>query len=138
MADGIARIIFDRFKKDEDLWWEVNGIVPVPLHPKREKMRGYNHAQLIAKRLADFAGIELLDKQLVKVKNVPPQMSLAVADRFKSVKGAFVVKDSEAIKGKVLILVDDVYTTGATVSECASVLLKAGARDVRAITVAQA
>jgi len=138
LADGIARIVFGRFKKEEALWWGVDAIVPVPLHPKRERTRGYNHAQIIAKKLSCLAGIELLDKKLVKVKNVPPQMSLAVVDRFKSVKGAFVVGDEEGVKGKVLLLVDDVYTTGATVCECASVLLGAGAKEVRAITVAQA
>jgi ComF family protein len=138
LADGIARVVFDRFKKDEDLWWEVDAIIPVPLHPKREKARGYNHAQLIAKKLSELSGIEMLDKKLVKVKNVPPQMSLALADRFKSVKGAFVVEKGEAVEGKRLLLVDDVFTTGATVCECTSVLLGAGAKDVRALTVAQA
>lgn len=138
LADGIARIVFDRFKKDEDLWWEVDAIIPVPLHPKREKARGYNHAQLIAKKLSQLSGIEILDKKLVKVKNVPPQMSLAVADRFISVKGAFVVVDEDMIRGKVVLLVDDVYTTGATARECTSVLLGAGIKDVRVLTVAQA
>jgi len=138
LADGIAHIVYDRFKKEEALWWEVDAIIPVPLHPKRERARGYNHAQIIAKKVSKLAGREMLDKQLVKVKNVPPQMSLAVADRFKSVKGAFVVENEEEIKGKVLLLVDDVYTTGATVCECTSVLMGAGARDVRALTVAQA
>lgn len=138
LADGIARIIFDRFKKEEALWWDVDAIVPVPLHPKRERMRGYNHARIIAKKFAELAGIATLDKQLMKVKNVPPQMSLAVADRFKSVKGAFAVENNRGIKGKVLLLVDDVYTTGATVCECTRVLLEGGARDVRVLTVAQA
>jgi len=138
LADGIAHIAYDHFKKDETLWWEVDAIIPVPLHPKRERARGYNHAQIIANKLSKLAGIDMLDKQLVKVKNVPPQMSLAVADRFKSVKGAFVVGNEEGIKGKVLLLVDDVYTTGATVCECTSILMGAGARDVKALTVAQA
>lgn len=138
LADGIARFAFDRFKKDEALWWGIDAIIPVPLHPKRRRTRGYNHAQLIAKKLAELAGIEMLDQQLVKVKNVPPQMSLAVVDRFKSVKGAFSVRNEESIREKVLLLVDDVYTTGATVRECSSVLIGAGARDVRALTVAQA
>jgi competence protein ComFC len=138
LADGLARFMLDRFKKEEALWWEVEAIVPVPLHPKRERLRGYNHAQKIAKKFAELSGIEMLDKRLVKVKNVPPQMSLAMADRFKSVQGAFAVGKNEGIKGKALLLVDDVYTTGATVCECTRVLLEAGAGDVRVLTVAQA
>ena len=138
LAEGIARFVFDCARKDEALWWEIDAIVPVPLHPKRQRARGYNHAQIIANKLSEFSGIEMLEKNLTKVKNVPPQMSLAVSDRFKSVKGAFVAGDDAVIKGKALLLVDDVYTTGATACECTSVLMGVGARDVRVLTVAQA
>lgn len=138
LADGIARFVFDCCQKEEALWWGVDAIIPVPLHPKRERARGYNHAQIIARKLSALTGIEMLKKRLVKVKNVPPQMTLSLADRVRSVKGAFVVEKEEGVRGKTLLLVDDVYTTGATVCECASALIDAGAEDVRALTVAQA
>ncbi len=120
------------------MWWELEAIVPVPLHPKRERERGYNHAQMIAKKLAEYRDVQLLDKQLVKVKNVPPQMSLAMEDRLRSVKGAFAVNKQEEVKDKVILLIDDVFTTGSTVGECSRLLLQAGAREVRALTIAQA
>jgi competence protein ComFC len=75
---------------------------------------------------------------LVKTKNVPPQTSLRVEDRVKNVSRAFDVVEGERIKKKVVLLVDDVYTTGSTIRECSSVLRNAGAKEVRALTVAQA
>jgi ComF family protein len=116
----------------------LDAVVPVPLHPKRQRERGYNHAQIIAKYVADSKDVQLLDKHLVKVKNVPPQMSLAMEDRVKSVKGAFAVKKPEEIRGKVVLLLDDVFTTGSTAGECSRLLVEAGAQEVRALTIAQA
>jgi competence protein ComFC len=138
LADGLAQRVEAHLASEENLWWGLDAVVPVPLHPKKERARGYNISQIIARKLARYKGISLLDRNLIKVKNLPPQMSLAMADRLESVKDAFAVKGSEEVEEKILLLVDDVYTTGATVRECSSVLLKAGAKEVRAITVAQA
>lgn len=138
LAEGLARFALNALAHEDALWWELEAIVPVPLHPKRERERGYNHAQMIAKKLAEYRDVQLLDKQLVKVKNVPPQMSLAMEDRLRSVKGAFAVNKQEDVKDKVVLLIDDVFTTGATVGECSRLLLQAGAREVRALTIAQA
>jgi competence protein ComFC len=138
LAEELAKFAHKALEHEDSLWWELQAIVPVPLHPTRERERGYNHAQMIAKKLAEYKGIQLLDKQLVKVKNVPPQMSLAMEDRLRSVKGAFAVKKQEEIKDKVVLLLDDVYTTGSTVCECSKRLLEAGAKEVRALTIAQA
>jgi ComF family protein len=124
--------------KEEEIWWNVNAIVPVPLHPKRKKRRGFNQAQIIAKELARIKGIELGDGLLVKTKNVPPQTSLRVEDRVENVSGAFGVVGGEKIKESVVLLVDDVYTTGSTIRECSSVLRQAGVKEVKALTVAQA
>ncbi|GAH54355.1 unnamed protein product, partial [marine sediment metagenome] len=112
--------------------------IPVPLHPKRKKKRGFNQAQIIAKELARIKGIELRDQMLLKIKNVPPQTSLRVEERAENVSGAFGVAKGDKIKGKVVLLVDDVYTTGSTIRECSSVLRNAGVKEVKALTVAQA
>ncbi|MCK4431899.1 MAG: ComF family protein, partial [Candidatus Aminicenantes bacterium] len=112
--------------------------VPVPLHPKRKKQRGFNQAFIIAKELAMLKGIKLVEGQLVKLKNILPQTSLKAEDRQKNVKGAFGIKEREKIEGKIILLVDDVYTTGSTIRECSSVLKNAGAKDVRALTLARA
>jgi ComF family protein len=138
LAEGLAKFALDTHGNEDALWEGLDAIVPVPLHPKRERERGYNHAQIIAKRLARDKNVQLLDKQLVKVKNVPPQMSLAMQDRLRSVKGAFAVNRPEQIKDNVVLLVDDVFTTGATLGECSRLLSQAGAREVRGLTIAQA
>jgi competence protein ComFC len=138
LAEGLARFALDALAHEDALWWGLDSIVPVPLYPKREWERGYNHAQIIAKYLAGFKDVQLLDKHLVKVKNVPPQMSLAMEDRLRSVKGAFAVNRQEEVKDKVVLLLDDVFTTGSTMGECSRLLLEAGAQEVRAITIAQA
>lgn len=138
LAEGLAKFALDAMAHEEALWEKLDAIVPVPLHPNRERKRGYNHAQIIARNLSRFEEVQLMDKHLVKIKNVPPQMSLVLQDRLRSVKGAFAVDRGEEVRDKVVLLVDDVFTTGSTVRECSRVLLEAGAREVRALTIAQA
>jgi ComF family protein len=116
----------------------VEVIIPVPLHPKRKRQRGFNQAQLIVKELSRLKRIEIVEECLVKNRNTPPQTLLDEEEREKNVSGAFGIKKEENIKEKVVLLVDDVYTTGATIRECSSVLKEAGVKEVRAITLAQA
>jgi ComF family protein len=124
--------------KREEIWLGLDAIIPVPLHPKREKRRGFNQAQVIAKELANLQKVKLLEGVLVKTKNVPPQTFLQLKEREKNVRGAFRVVKKEKIKDRVVLLVDDVYTTGSTVRECSLVLKEAGAKEVKALTIAQA
>jgi competence protein ComFC len=138
LGKELARLVYHALGEEEEIWWNVDAIVPVPLHPKRRKERGFNQAQVIAKELARIKGIELADRLLVKTKNVPPQTSLRVEERAKNVSGAFGVVEGKEIKGRCMLLVDDVYTTGSTIRECSSVLRNAGVKEVKALTVAQA
>ncbi len=138
LGGGFSRLIFRRLGKEENIWWKADVIIPVPLHPKRKKKRGFNQAQVIAAGLAGFKGIKLEEGVLVKIKNVLPQTFLETEEREKNVSGAFRVIDKVKIRGKTVILVDDVYTTGSTARECSLVLREAGAREVRALTLAQA
>lgn len=124
--------------KEESLWWKTDAIIPVPLHPEKERERGFNQAQLIAKELARGRHIKLIEDQLVKVRRTLPQTSLDAEERQKNLKGAFEVKDARGIEGKIVLLVDDVYTTGSTLQECCMALRKAGVLEVRALTIAQA
>jgi len=112
--------------------------MPVPLFPGKQKKRGFNQASELAKELARKKGIPLLGGYLVKVKNTPAQTSLEASERRKNLKGAFAVIQERKIKGKTVLLVDDVYTTGSTIEECSSALIEAGALEVRALTIAQA
>lgn len=138
LGKDLAWFAYRTLRNEEALWWGVEAVVPVPLHPKRKKQRGFNQALIIAKELAMLKGIKLVEGQLVKLKNILPQTSLKAEDRQKNVKGAFGIKEREKIEGKIILLVDDVYTTGSTIRECSSVLKNAGAKDVRAITLARA
>jgi len=109
-------------------------IVPVPLHRKRLKQRGFNQALLLAQA---FSQVPLGREVLMRVRHTIPQVELKPKERRDNVKGAFAVPEPSLVKGKNVLLLDDVYTTGATVSECAKVLRRAGARRVEVLTVAR-
>lgn len=138
LGKDLARFAFQSLKREESLWWGVEAIIPVPLHPQRERQRGFNQAEIIARELALLKRIPLEKKSLVKIRNVPPQTSLEQKEREKNVRGAFRVVQPERIKEKTVLLVDDVYTTGSTIQECSRELIKAGVKEVRALTIAQA
>ena len=138
LGRDFARIIHRALGKDEDIWWKADFIVPVPLHPKRQKKRGFNQAQVIAQELAKLKGVEVADDVLAKVKNTPPQTCLELEERAENVSDAFSAVNKRKIRRKVVILVDDVFTTGSTLNECSSVLKKSGVGEVRALTLAQA
>jgi len=138
LGKGLARFAIQAVGGDEELWWGVDAMVAVPLHPRRKRERGFNQARIFAGELAKLKGLDLVDGALIKVRNVPPQTSLEAGDRAENVRGAYLVRREKRIRGKVLLLADDVYTTGSTLRECSRTLLAAGAKEVRAITIAQA
>jgi ComF family protein len=113
-------------------------MVPVPLHVKRIRQRGFNQAILVGGLLSRKWGLPFYRDGLCRTRWTEPQISLSVDEREKNVRGAFAVKKAEAFKGKRIILVDDVYTTGSTVSECARALKRVGAEAVFVVTVARA
>lgn len=134
----LANFAFQAVGGDDELWRGVNAVVPVPLHARRKRERGFNQAKVFSERLARLKGLRLVDDALIKIRNVPPQTSLEAGDRAKNVRGAYLVKRDKGIKGKIILVADDVFTTGATIKECSRTLLEAGAKEVRAITLAQA
>ena len=114
-------------------------IIPVPLHPNRLKERGFNQAEIIANPLAQKLNIPISIDALTRIKDTPKQsLSKSHEDRLLNIKDAFEVNDKSKIKGKTILLIDDVYTTGSTLSECANALLKAKAKEVYCLTVAHA
>lgn len=106
----------------------------VPLCDKRFKERGYNQADILASQFANKINIEYNPNLLKRVKDTPTQTKLSQTDRKKNMIDAFKVVDKKLVKDKIIVLVDDVYTTGATTSECAKKLNKAGAKCVYAVT----
>lgn len=115
----------------------ADALVPVPLHRWRLFKRRYNQSALMANALAASMNIAVLPEALVRTRPTPTQGARDRKERFKNVKGAFAVKNTEAVEGKTLVLIDDVLTTGATASECAKVLLAAGAARVDVLTLAR-
>jgi ComF family protein len=117
-----------------DLAAAADLLVPVPLHPKRLKSRGFNQALLLART---FPELPWSRDALVRTRHTVPQVELKPRERQANVKGAFAVRDPALVQGKQVLLMDDLYTTGATVKECARVLRRAGARRVEVLTVAR-
>ncbi|MBI5047628.1 MAG: ComF family protein [Deltaproteobacteria bacterium] len=112
-------------------------IVPVPLHKTRLKERGFNQSLLLARGLARIYNLPMDYLNLKRIRATDHQVNLKGKDRLVNVKGAFAVEDRDAFKDKKVLLIDDVYTTGATISECSKVLKKAGAKDVNILTLAR-
>jgi ComF family protein len=112
-------------------------LIPVPLHPKRLRQRGFNQSVVLAKYLTPLLGIELDYLNLKRIRNTKSQTSLHSKERRKNVRNAFEVIDKKSILRKSIILVDDVATTGNTLNECARTLKRAGASEVLAIVIAR-
>lgn len=112
-------------------------IVPIPLHKKRLKERGFNQSLLLAREVAKRHHIKMDYLNFKRVRFTEPQINLKGDERLKNVRGAFLVKDARVFKKMRILLIDDVYTTGATVMECSKVLKKAGAKDVYVLTLAR-
>lgn len=124
--------------KEEGIFSDLDGILPVPLHKKREKKSGFNQAELLGRSISRLSGLPLLTGVLVKIRNTPAQVSLEAAERETNLREAFKVRKAGQIKDRRLLLVDDVFTTGSTLRECARKLRESGALEVRALTLARA
>ncbi|NMA85457.1 MAG: ComF family protein [Epulopiscium sp.] len=116
----------------------IDLLIPVPLHPKRQKKRGYNQAEEIGKELAKKLGIPLETNVLSRIKNTPPQSKLSPRARQNNMKEAFSVVDFSKVKGKVILIIDDIYTTGSTMEACKQELLHCGAKKVYLLTISKA
>jgi ComF family protein len=116
---------------------EADVLVPVPLHPSRLREREFNQALLLCDYVRAESGLPVIPAALERIRVTPPQIGLSHTDRRRNVRRAFVPKRPERFEGRRLILIDDVFTTGATVNECARALKRAGAESVFVLTVAR-
>ncbi len=129
MAEGLNR------------YWKLDSLdllIPVPLHRQRLRDRGFNQVLLLAREISLRTGIPYQKTILQKKKPTIPQVTLSGLEREKGLRGAFHVIGGEGLVGKSILLVDDVYTTGATVNECSKMLRRGGAKRVDALTLAHA
>lgn len=155
-AKGPTLEAIHRYKYDRQMWFEdfladlmlreavpsLQGqlwdlIVPVPLHPVKQREREFNQAERLGNRLSHAISVPLNSRLVKRVTPTVTQTKLTRQQRAENVSGAFVVPDGVKLDGKCCLLVDDVFTTGATTSECARVLRKAGAEAVAVWTVAR-
>lgn len=130
----LARPLAARLRASgEDVLAGADMVVPVPLHRSRRRQRGFNQAAELARHL----GVPM-EEALRRTRPTPSQADLPASRRHANVRGAFTLAPDAPVSGSIVVLVDDVSTTGATLDACAGVLLTAGARDVRALIVARA
>jgi ComF family protein len=114
---------------------DIDIIVPVPLHWRRFFGRQFNQSAFLGRRVSQKLKLKYSERVLVRQRNTQPQVELQPSDRFLNVHGAFRVR--QVVKGVNFLLIDDVYTTGATVNECARVLKRAGAEKIYVLTFAR-
>ena len=130
----LARYVF-RFVDDMNLF--IEGVIPVPLGKKRFRDRGYNQVSMVALPLALKLRIKYMPYGLIRIRETESQVGLNIKDRINNVKDAFLA-NSHQVSGKNILLIDDVATTGATLTSCANALRMSGASNVFAITLARA
>ena len=112
-------------------------IIPVPISKKRKKERGYNQSLLIARKISSKEKIKLVDKVISKVKNNNTQSKLNKEERAENVKNVYKITKDKEIINKNILLIDDIYTTGATLNECSRMLKQAGAKKIDVLTIAK-
>jgi ComF family protein len=134
LGDWFAARLAEVVQNAPDLG-RVDLIAPVPLHTDRHRERGYNQAELIARPLAKRLGVKLNPRLLTRTKPRPAQLVLSRSEHWKSVRGAYAIREGAHVDKLRILLVDDVLTTGATLDACARVLKQAGAAAVMGLTV---
>jgi ComF family protein len=118
--------------------WNINLIVPIPLHHLKKAERGFNQSYYIAKGISSQTSIAIKANVIKRMRFTQSQTTMTLKEREENVEGAFKVRKMKNVKGKKVLLVDDVMTTGATMNECGKVLLESGANRIYAATVALA
>ena len=116
---------------------QTDVVVPVPLHPRRLWMRRFNQSALLAAALARSCGKDYISDALLRLRATKQQKGLSRKERLQNVKNAFAVNEKRDVRGKNVLLIDDVFTSGATLNECARALKKSGAEKVFVLTIAR-
>lgn len=133
-AEAFAREIYENLGR-QITGWQAEALVPVPLHRKRQRKRGYNQAQLLAAELSRLTGIPVCGDWVVRCRNTVPQKELNASARQNNLKRAFKITRND-VKLSTIIIIDDIYTTGQTVDEISGLLLGNGVRKIYVLTLA--
>lgn len=140
LKEALAGIVIEHLviaKNNAEKIWRNGILLPIPMEKKKLKFRGYNQAGELAKELSEIIKIPAIEGILIKTRPTLSQMQLSKEKREENLIGAFKIKSPVALSGKKVFLVDDVYTTGATMEECAKVLRAAGVKQVWGIAIAR-
>lgn len=116
--------IYGHTLKNSGFTKEIDIIIPVPLHPSRQRKRGFNQSEYISSGIAEATGLKLDLRTLIRIRSSDTQTKRTRYERWMNVEGIFAITDSKSLRGKHILLVDDVITTGSTIDACASELLK--------------
>lgn len=134
---GMGRLLAKLIAPDMNgLFHQIDLIIPMPLSAERMRMRGYNQAEAITKHLASLTGWMHTPKALRKIKDTESQVHLSVVERLANLDGAFQAEPN-LVRGKQVVLLDDVFTTGATMRQASKALITAGATSVVAVAIAR-
>ena len=126
--------------KDKKIFENIKNydtIIPVPISKKRQKERGYNQSELIAKEIAKKIKLEYRNNCLIKTKNIIEQNKLNKEEREKNIIGVYNLENGQLLENKKILLIDDIYTTGSTVNECSKILRKANPNKIGILTIAK-
>jgi ComF family protein len=137
---GLVQPLGDLLRQHFSLYWSARppeALVPVPLHRSKLRVREFDQALALARHVSQGVGIPLWADVLIRHRPTLSQVGLRAAERQRNIRGAFTVQRPQYCPGKALLLIDDVYTTGATVQECARLLRQAGATRVDVYTLAR-
>jgi competence protein ComFC len=134
-AKPLGLLMVETLQKDPR-FHAIDMVVPVPLHVKRKAMRGYNQSELLAKEIGRSLGLPVAVDILCRIKDTPSQTGLRRKGRQMNLADAFQIIDSSSLRGKNILLVDDIYTTGATVETCSRILKTEGVKSVFVVTCA--
>lgn len=133
----LAEVLMEVAARDFDLFFDEGIVIPVPLSSQRQNWRGFNQAEALGKIFARRSNLGFNHRVVERVTNTQPQVGLDLENREENVKDAFRVVDRRLIKGKALIVFDDVWTTGATLKSCGESLKREGANQVWGVTLAR-
>ncbi|TET06759.1 MAG: ComF family protein, partial [Candidatus Atribacteria bacterium] len=137
LAKPLGKLMVDYLLKNDEFKKKVDLIIPVPLHKNDLKKRGFNQSVLLGKVIGDYFSVPVGEKVLIKKKSTPFQVNLSKKEREKNILRSFSVEKPEEIKGKNILILDDVFTTGSTVEECAKGLKEARAKNIYVLTLAR-
>lgn len=115
--------------------WKPEAFVPVPLHKRKQRVRGYNQAELIARELSRYFRIPVYESLVIRTKNTRPMKEINGTDRQNNVKKAFKIREND-VKLKTIVIIDDIYTTGSTIDAVAKVCREAGITNIYFLTLA--